>query len=123
MSGNSDQELKDAVCRKLDDMEEYFKNNFLKLNVEKTQLVKYSYSRHQGKLQLNFDRYNLESQSHIKFLGMEIDHKMDWRIHIDNLIGQLSRYCYALRISSMEVCKETAIIAYNFLSSPVFDME
>ncbi|KAL3267852.1 hypothetical protein HHI36_006993, partial [Cryptolaemus montrouzieri] len=77
MSGNSDQELKDAVCRELDDMEEYFKNNFLKLNVEKTQLVKYSYRRHQEKLQLNFDAYNLESQSHIKFLGLEIDHKMD----------------------------------------------
>ncbi|KAL3280922.1 hypothetical protein HHI36_004149, partial [Cryptolaemus montrouzieri] len=89
MSGNSDQELKDAVYRKLDDMEEYFENNFLKLNVDKTQLVKYSYRRHQEKLQLNFDGYNLELQRHIKFLGMEIDHKIDWRIHIDNLMRQL----------------------------------
>ncbi|KAL3274682.1 hypothetical protein HHI36_016061 [Cryptolaemus montrouzieri] len=111
MSGNSDQELKDAICRKLDDMEEYFKSNSLKLNAEKTQLVKYSHRRHQEKLQLNFDGYNLESQSHI--VPWHLDHKMDWRIDIDNLMGHLSRYCYALRILSMEVCKETAIIAYH----------
>lgn len=54
------------------------------------------------------------SQS-VKLLGLYIDHRLDWSIHIDNLCKKLSSSCYGLRSLSKQ-CSEYVLRSLYFSS-------
>jgi hypothetical protein len=42
------------------------------------------------------DKY-IEESVHITFLGLQIDSHLNWKIHVDQLVPELSGACYAVR--------------------------
>lgn len=100
-----------GVCETLREMEDWFGQNNLLLNVDKTQIISF---RQQGReLSLEYNSKTLEARQHISFLGVTVDSRLDWREHIAGLSADLSKYNFALRVLSMSVDRETAMIAYH----------
>ena len=94
-------------------METWFSANNLLLNIDKTQIIKFSYQTNFiSKKYANNNKF-LETLPSAKFLGIQVDHRLDWKIHTDLLAGKIAGYCYALKVLSTEVNPETAIMAYH----------
>ncbi|CAG9763034.1 unnamed protein product [Ceutorhynchus assimilis] len=82
----------------------WFDSNNLVLNVEKTQLLRFSYQRDWSPTQFVCgDGIPLNTTRSANFLGVKVDSRLDWSDHIDCLAGQISRHCYALRVLAREI--------------------
>ena len=49
----------------------------------------------------------------MRFLGVQIDCRLDWKSHIEVLASSISKYCYALRVISDHVSAKAAVVAYH----------
>lgn len=49
----------------------------------------------------------------VTFLGIRVDHRLDWRHHIDFLASKIASCCYALKVIAVNVGEQTAKIAYH----------
>lgn len=97
-----------AMCA----LDKWFSANNLLLNIEKTQIVNFSY-RPSKSFKLNFKNNEIESSNSVSFLGVHIDQRLDWRAHIEVLALGIARYSYALKIITDNVGQKEALIAYN----------
>lgn len=99
---------------------QWFDNNRLLLNKEKTNIM--LFHTKQNKLVLpssvTIDNVTLQVSNHSKFLGLVIEEFLDWSEHIGNLCLKLSKVCYAIRVTSKYLNKESLKIIYcaNFES-------
>lgn len=89
----------------------WFKNNNLKLNVGKTNVIKFAL-RKQENLPITYDNQQLLSTNQVKFLGLQLDSALNWKDHVNMLASRISGMTYALRTISREVHIEAAISAY-----------
>lgn len=96
----------------LDALNEYFSVNDLLLNVLKTQTLIFG-NRTEKSTALYYNGGELKSLESMRFLGVEVDKRLDWKAHIECLARSISRYCYALRVVSDNVSVEAAITAYH----------
>lgn len=93
-------------------MSDYFKVNNLQLNIDKTQLI-YFDNKYTELLNVNYNDCTLNTCNSIKFLGLYIDNRLDWKSHVDYLCSNLSKYCYALRTLTESVSTDVAVTAYR----------
>lgn len=96
----------------LDTLERFFSANNLKLNVEKTQILIYG-NRREHTLSFSYRNTQLMSVDAISFLGIKIDRRIDWKAHIEDLAGNMGRYCHALRVVVESVGGQAALTAYH----------
>ena len=62
------------------------------LNIGKTNLLLFDYRKNlNSKLEININSKNLKSVDHTKFLGVLLDSKLTWRVHVDQLKSKLNR--------------------------------
>lgn len=107
----SKEDLEAEITDTIDVTEEWYTQNNLKLNIAKTNLIKFSL-RQENQLIISYKDQNLVSTGHVKFLGIEIDSQLNWKSHIHYLAGKVSSFVYALRTISNEVNEEAALSAY-----------
>lgn len=96
----------------MDRLDDYFCNNDLVLNVLKTQCILFGNRTH-NEFHLTYNSENITSAKHINFLGINIDDRLDWGVHVGEVAASLSRYCYALRIVRERAGIEAALTAYH----------
>ena len=81
-------ELMNVVNVELINLFKWFEVNKLSLKCEKTNYILYGY-RHQNNknltLNLFMDCFSINRVEYIKFLGVFIDHKLNWKKHIDHV--------------------------------------
>lgn len=53
-------------------------------------------------LQLNLKNEVLHDETHIKFLGLEIDKFLNWKTHVKLMLPKLGNSCFAIR--NMKLC-------------------
>ena len=94
-------------------LENWFSSNNLLLNVEKTQLIKFNYQTNPGQSIYQDETRSLQTVSSATFLGIEVDHRLDWRQHTDILSSKIAKYCYALKVLANNINTDTAIMAYH----------
>lgn len=108
---------KDNECEKilstLSVLENWFSSNNLLLNVEKTKLVKFNYQTDPIKTTYQNEVKSLETVTSATFLGIEVDHRLDWHHHTNRLAKKTASYCYALKVLSSNVDIKTAVMAYH----------
>lgn len=104
--------IEENVFKSLATLENWFASLNLKLNVNKTQLINFSYKKNE-QLILSNGTQILSSTENVMFLGIGVDSRLDWKYHIDLLASNMSKYAYALKILSQQINCETAFIAYH----------
>ena len=94
----------------------WFGYNGLFVNESKTQLLYYTLSHNSSILSntINItETLNLTLQKSAKFLGIILDTKLNWRNHIDNLLGQIQKEKWALRNLVKIVTKDSTLAFYH----------
>lgn len=107
-----EKDIKKEILDALNLLNQWFKDNNLQLNVAKTQMITFSYLP-QDETILTYDRLNIKSSNTVKFLGINLDCRLDWKFHIDSLAQNMAQYCYALGVVARFVNVEAAFIAYH----------
>jgi len=94
----------------LNDINSWFKNNLLSLNVSKTQYLEFrAKNNNTSELTQNLNPYSV---THTKFLGLTIDHTLSWKLHIESLTKKLTSVAYAIRSLKYILPKETLKMIY-----------
>lgn len=95
-----------AVVKWLDD-------NNLKINLNKTNII-YFNQRNPLKKQFNihYDNNIIQEVENTKFLGLQIDKKLNWKTHLDNLNKKICKSAYALTALSPIISTDALLTAY-----------
>ncbi|PNF23822.1 hypothetical protein B7P43_G15913 [Cryptotermes secundus] len=96
--------------RVLSHMNKWFNANRLALNLNKTNVMKFTTNNAPHYvLNIGYNGKYIEETVNTKFLGLQIDSHLSWSNHIDKLIPKLSGACYAVRsmfhVSNTETLK------------------
>jgi hypothetical protein len=81
--------------RQLDD---WFKNNLLSLNYDKTQFIRFrTINSQRVQLDISYNDKYIIRDTNTRFLGIAIYSSLPWKHHIEGLTIKLSRACYSIR--------------------------
>ena len=112
-------ELVATVNRELSHVTDWIKANKLSLNVNKTNYMFFSNTLNNPPNQIMFDKMNISQVSSTKFLGVTIDNKLSWNIHIDNIcktisrnIGIIAKLKHVLPLVNLLMLYNTLIVPY-----------
>lgn len=98
------------------DLMKWFSANNLVLNIDKTYAMQFSLGSRSKKelpdcVQDTFEELSLSCTDHIKFLGVWIDTKLTWAVHITNIAKKLSSATYAIKkikeLGGMQAARDT----------------
>jgi hypothetical protein len=79
-------------------MSKWFAANGLSLNIDKTNVIKFSLSHLQEDLfQFPYRDKEIKEVTNIKFVGLEIDKHLSWKTHIERINPRLSSAYCAIR--------------------------
>lgn len=109
--GRDQNELNNEILINFNLLNEWFKDNELRLNIEKTQMVQFSY-REQFEDKIALDCFSLQTGRQVKMLGIHIDSRLDWRCHVDSVAGSIGGCSYVVRVLSKLVNEATALSVY-----------
>ena len=76
---------------------DWFKANRLSLNIAKTNFMYFKRVNTDKDLELQFGNINLTSSLCVKFLGVHIDAKLNWKFHTEYIKNKISSGLYALK--------------------------
>jgi mannose/fructose/N-acetylgalactosamine-specific phosphotransferase system component IID len=89
------EELKNKINCTLDYMTGWFSANGLVLNMEKTNIMKFTSSYHQDEtFQIIYQKKIITGTNKTKFLGLELDKNISWKNNVQKIIPKLSSACY-----------------------------
>lgn len=119
-SGSSMNEVRMEAWNILGALEKWFVANSLSLNSNKTTFVRFDYKKNSNVDAVvtnnNPVNFNFNLHTSVKFLGIYIDHRLDWSVHVNKVSATLASYCYAVRQISLLVGIESALTAYHALA-------
>jgi hypothetical protein len=76
----------------------WFQNNLLSMNYEKTQFLQFLIKQHSRfNVQIVIPDSVIPNVNSTNFLGLTIDHTLSWKGHILDLSSKLNKACYAIR--------------------------
>lgn len=106
-------DIKKDIIDAVNTLQNWFTNNNLQLNVNKTQIIKFSYQPQSEETILTCNNTVVTNSSAVKFLGIHLDSRLDWKLHVEKLAKNMSQYCYALRVVAHFVNMGAALTAYH----------
>jgi len=92
-----------ALQRKIDrviaELEMWFNKYDLIINVGKTGIMSFHnrQSKFPIKLQVSFNKLNLEYTAEMKFLGIHITETLKWNSHVQSLANKLSKVSFMIK--------------------------
>ena len=119
---NSDVELTKLLQIYMDKLKYWFDINNLKLNIQKTKILPYFNTKLTN--DITIDNIKIDIVDNYKLLGLYLDTKLSFNIHIDNLNMKLSKIIYIIkRLSYLNITN--LILLYNslFLSNLTYGIE
>ena len=119
---NSDVELTQLLQIYMDKLKYWFDINNLKLNIQKTKILPNFNTKLTN--DITIDNIKIDIVDNYTFLGLYLDTKLSFNIHIDNLNIKLSKIIYLIkRLSYLNITN--LILLYNslFLSNLTYGIE
>ena len=108
-----------TVNSELKKVTQWIRANKLSLKLQKTKYMLFSNTIEALPIDVIFDDTPLEKVSHIKFLGIIVDSKLSWKLHIDNIcktisrnIGIINRLKFHIPVSSLLMLYSSLILPY-----------
>ena len=89
--------LINTINKELQNLSTWFAVNKLSLNVSKTHFILFTNKNITSTLNVNINNVNIDRVFHTKFLGVLIDHKLNWKEHIDYICKKLSKSIAVIR--------------------------
>ena len=117
-SGYKLDELCKEISIELSKLNLWFKVNKLSLNVSKTNFMVFGGRKKSETVTISINNSNIERVHFTKFLGVTIDANLDWKTHINQLVGKLSKCIYVLYKSSKVLGCSSLRILYCSLFLP-----
>ena len=118
-SHKNPQTLLETVNSELKNIVLWIHANKLSLNLQKTNYMLFSNSIKIVPGDVLFNNVRIERVTSTKFLGLYIDEKLNWKIHVDNLCKLLSKnvgVIYKLRsVFPQEVLFINIVLNFNFV--------
>lgn len=112
--------LAERVQMVMGTVDEYFKTNNLFMNVPKTQCILFGNRGENKNFTFVYNAESITSQKSVSFLGVHIDARLDWRVHIEKVSTKIAQYCFALKIVAERVGLQAALSAYHaFIQSRI----
>ena len=99
-SGTNIVQLAKEISNELEKVNNWFIANKLSLNVSKTNFIVFSNMKKKTDITIRINNNNIKQVDSIKFLGVIIDNKLNWKPHIAYIANKLSRtlgICYRNR--------------------------
>ncbi|PNF22769.1 hypothetical protein B7P43_G06670 [Cryptotermes secundus] len=98
----------------LNSLSRWFAVNGLSLNLKKTKVVKFdTTNRDNMSIHLKFNDEILHQETHVKFLGIEIDKTLNWKSQIESMLSRLGKACFAIRNMKLYSNIETLKMIYH----------
>ena len=89
--------FKTQIDKILGDINSWFKINLLVLNYNKTHYLQFNTKNSRDyDLKLNYQGNYVKSSTNTKFLGLNIDDSVSWKVHIDQMMSKLSSICFVI---------------------------
>lgn len=108
--------FKSKVRETFTELENWFQVNGLKLNKEKTQLVKFCslQSRNNFGEQINIQNNSesLQIYRNVKFLGLPVDPNLNWHTCIETTIKKLNSACFQMIVLRNSVDVSVRLMVY-----------
>ncbi|KAL1446456.1 hypothetical protein WDU94_003628, partial [Cyamophila willieti] len=94
------QDVKNQLGIIINDLMLWLNTNNLIPNINKTNLVKFTtnYEKHEDPLNIMHNEQSIPQTQTIRFLGVQVDEKLNWKKHIELLRTKLRRLNFALRV-------------------------
>jgi hypothetical protein len=107
----------------LGNVNKWFKQNCLSLNIEKTLYIHFKVKNPQP-IDINkfIGNNGISNNTYTKFLGLIVDNTLSWKPHIDHLVNKLSIAYYIIKSVKPYVSTNAIITIYNSLFHAVIIM-
>jgi hypothetical protein len=93
----------------------WFTNNGLSLNLTKTKILKFeTTSQNDALFQSQYKNQHLQDVKNIKFLGIEMDKFMNWKVRVKLILPKLGNACFA--IGNMKCCSNIETLRMIYLA-------
>lgn len=121
--GHSCKTLKLKAQRDLNKLNDWFLSNLLTINTEKTNFVIFAAKNKNldDIIKLKIDNDELKQKSSEKYLGIILDHYLDFKQHIHKIKTKLTSLSGAVRAASNCLPRKIKYIIYNSLIKPHID--
>ena len=123
IKGKSIVDLSRTISSEMINVTEWLKNNMLTLNISKTNfMVMSSQGKKYNEKDCNIivDNVNIDRVTTCKFLGVILDDKFTWKLHINHVKNKVSKGLGILLKARRVLDKESLITLYNALIKPYF---
>ena len=90
-------ELQNILEEEVHKVTKWLAANKLLLNVAKTHSMLFTFKRNVSELKIRINGIEIERKSITKFLGLQIDEKLNWKAHITHLCNKVSKSIAILR--------------------------
>ena len=107
-----------CINQELDILADWFKANKLSLNVTKTNFILFTKRRQQYNIRIILDGQEISRKTFVKFLGIVVDHHLNWEEHIRQCKMKVVSALFALRSARKLINEETAKMLYYALVYP-----
>lgn len=114
-------EAMEMVQGDLDSLSCYMKMMRLKLNINKTKFMVLGAKTDNPDLSLRIDNMTIERVSYIKYLGVMIDDKLNFKMHCEYIEKKISKKISFLNRIRKKIDKNTAILLFNSIILPHYD--
>ena len=95
-TAKSYEELKTKINCMLDYVTGWFSANGLTLNMEKTNIMKFTCHQNEA-FPIIYQNKIITGTNNTKCLGLELDKNINWKNHVQKIIPKLSSACYLIR--------------------------
>ncbi len=117
-SSKSKYELEETVNSELQSLCNWFKVNKLSLNIGKTNYLAIGKSQNRNNYSIYMDGAEITRRTHVKFLGIFVDDKLNWYEHIKFCKQKIVSALYALKNCRQYLNADAAKILYYSLIYP-----
>lgn len=98
----------------------WLERNNLKINLDKTHVMYFKQRTNTtNDIIIQYKNQTVNEVDSTKFLGINIDKQLNWKVHIQNLSKRLSTTSYALYKLTSEVNTQTLLTAYHGLVASI----
>ena len=117
-SHDSTTSLCNTLNTELERLNAWFNLNKLSLNLQKTNYINFSTNNSDSTIQIAINGSNIEKVNSTKYLGVYIDHHLNWKDHIAYISSKLSKSTAVIHKTSHVLDTKTLTLLYNAIIFP-----
>jgi hypothetical protein len=120
-TGSNKMNFKETIKQTFQDINAWFNNNRLTLNLNKTQFLEFRRNQYSNDIiQSAYHLKGITNATETKFLGLILNNTLSWKQHTELIVGKMCTACYALRNIKSVVSQDTLkIIYFAHIHSPL----